>query len=95
MTLLIEWQTCQTGGRRRQHKNPAVLTAFELQLPRLPGELGDLSKDDAEKDAKRPRSTSTTPKSGKGLQPDEYDRLMALGSVEFLQERIGVEMGVD
>ena len=35
-----------------------------------------------EEDAKRPRSTSTTPKSSKGLQPDECDRLMGIGSVE-------------
>ena len=50
-------------------------------MPRVPDRL-DSSEDEAEKDAKRPHPTSTTPKSSKGLQPDECDRLMGIGSVQ-------------
>ena len=41
-----------------------------------------LSDGEAEKEAKRPCSASTTPKSGRGLDPSEYDRLMEVDSAE-------------
>ena len=68
-----------TGRRRRKCKSPAAQAAVELPLPRLPDQLDESSDSDAEKDAKGPRSTSTTPRSGKGLQPD----VMGIGSVEL------------
>ena len=42
-----------------------------------------------ENEAKRPRSTSTTPKSGKGMHPDECDRLMGITSVDLSAEEDG------
>ena len=74
-----------TGGRRRKRKSPALQTATDLPLPRAPDGL-DSSEDEAERDAKRPRSTPTTLKSNKGLRPDECDRVMGIGSVEFSWE---------
>ena len=58
---------------------------------------GDGSSDDLEeeKDAKRPRSTSTIPRSGKGLEPYEYDRLMGARSVGSSSEGIGVSEGTE
>ena len=43
-----------------------------------------------EKEAKRPRQTSTTPKSNRGLEPVECDRLMGAPSVDALLEKKGV-----
>ena len=40
-------------------------------------------------EAKRPCSTSTTPKSGKGMDPDKRDRLMEINSVDFSSEEDG------
>ena len=73
-----------TAGRRRKYKSPATRAAEEaadLLEPPLPPE--HLRGDDGpngheeENDAKRPSSTSTTPK---GPHPDEYDRLMETSS---------------
>ena len=77
-----------TAGRRRKYKSPATRAAEEavdhLAAPILPELLrGDdgPSGDDEEKDAKRPRSTSTAPTSARGMDPDKYDRLMGTSSV--------------
>ena len=78
-----------TGGRRRKPKNPAVTIAEFLEPPRLPEHLMDgPSGDEEESEAKRPRSTSTTPKSGRAVAPDEYDRLIGI----FLM-RLGLGTG--
>ena len=57
----------------------------------LRGDDGDgPSGSEEEKDAKRMRSTSTTPRSGRGTDPDEYDRIMGISSVLPLEmERFG------
>ena len=76
-----------TGGRKRKYKNPAVSSAGSLPLPRLPDHLIDgPSCDEEESEAKRPRSTSTTPKSGREMDPDECDRLMGIISVDLSSE---------
>ena len=38
---------------------------------------------EVDNEAKRPRSTSMTPKSGRGMGPNERDRLMGINSVDF------------
>ena len=74
-----------TAGKRRKHKNPATREAEEavnrLKPPVLPeylrGDEGDgPSGSEEETDAKRLRSTSTTPRSARGMDPDEHDRIM-------------------
>ena len=40
-------------------------------------------------EAKRPRSTSTTPKSGRAKDPDEHDRLMGISWVDLSDEEDG------
>ena len=58
--------------------------------PRLPEHLLDgPSGDEEESEAKGPCSTSTTPKSGKGMDPDECDHLMGITSVDFSSEEDG------
>ena len=78
-----------TVGRRRKHKSPAVSSAVWLPLPWMPGYLRDSSGDEAENEAQRPCSTSTTPKSGRGMGPDECDRLMGIGAVDFSADEKG------
>ena len=48
------------------------------------------SGDEMENEAERPRSTST-PKSGRGMDPDECDRLVGINSVDlfFEEDRFG------
>ena len=82
-----------TTGRRRKYRSPATRVAEEatdrLEPPILPEYLkGDdgPSGDDEENDAKRRRSTSTSPKSARGMDPDEYDRLMRISSVKPSEE---------
>ena len=41
------------------------------------------SGDEEENEAKRPRSTSTTPKSGRGRDPDDCDHFMGINSVDL------------
>ena len=53
----------------------------------------DPSGDEEESEAKRPRSTSTTPKSGKGMDTDGYDRLMGITSAEASAEEMGLGTG--
>ena len=82
-----------TSGRRGKYKSPATRAAEEaadllepLLLPeRLRGDDGP-SGNEEESEAKRPRSTSTTPKSGRGIDPDDYDRLMGISSVNPSEE---------
>ena len=86
-----------TAGRRRKYKSPATRAAEEaadLLEPPLPPEhlRGDdgPSGSEEESEAKRPQSASTTPKSGRGVNPDEYDRLMGISSVNPSEEdRLG------
>ena len=75
-----------TAGRRSKYKSLATREAEEavesLQPPILPEYLkGDdadgPSGSEEEKDAKRLRSTSTTPGSGRGTDPDDYDQGVA------------------
>ena len=44
------------------------------------------SGDEEEGEARRPRSTSTTPKSGRGMDPDGYDCLMGIQPVGLSEE---------
>ena len=78
-----------TGGRRRNDKNPAVSSAASLPLRRMLGYLHPSSGDEVENKAKRPRSKSITPKSGRGMGPDECDRLLGINSVDFPSEDEG------
>ena len=70
------------------YKSPATRAGEEaadrLEPPVLPEYLrgGDgPSGNEEENDAKRLRSTSTTPKSARGMDPDEYDCMMGIPSV--------------
>ena len=61
-----------------------------LRPPILPEHLKGDDKDgpsgsEEEKDAKRLRSTSTTPRSGRGADPDEYDRAMGISQCNPLK----------
>ena len=70
-----------TAGRQRRHKSPAVSS---LTPPSLPGHLRDEAGptcSDDEKGAKRMRSASTTPRSHRGTDSDDYDRALGLTSV--------------
>ena len=75
-----------TAGRRRRHKSPAAgHSAPYLVPPSLPDHLrpdddGPSCKED-EKEAKRRGCASTTPRSVKGTDPDERDRIMGVTSV--------------
>ena len=71
-----------TAGRRRKHKSPAVGLHAP---PSLPDHLRDDEDrptcSDEEKGAQRMRSASTTPRSLRGTDPDDYDRVMGVTSV--------------
>ena len=71
-----------TAGRWRRRKNPAV---GYLAPPALPDHLKDdedgPTRRDEEKGAKQMRSASTTPRSFRGTDPDDYDRVMGVTSV--------------
>ena len=63
---------------------------IRLQFKRRP------SGDEEESEAKRPRSASTTPKSARAREPDEYDRLMGISSIDLSDERDGFRgWGID
>ena len=69
----------ETSARRSK-----LTMAAQAMLPNLsPLPTGSDESDqlEQEKDAKRPRLTSTTPKSNRGREPFEYDRLMGAPSV--------------
>ena len=85
---MTDEQTRPIAGRRRRHKSPAVAPDMhDLTLPSLPDHLradaDGPSCSDEEKGAKRLRFTSTTPRSVRGTDPDEYDRVMGVTSVGF------------
>ena len=64
-----------TGSRQRKHTNPPATSAVLSEPPQLPDHLRNGPGDDkGESEAKRPRSTSNTPKSGKAFDLDEFDR---------------------
>ena len=70
-----------TTGRRRRHKIPANAPPMhDLHLPRLLDHMGaeDGPSCSEEKNAKRQRSASTTPRSTMGTLPCEYDRVMGV-----------------
>ena len=76
-----------TQRRRRRHKSPAsVPSAHHLPLPRLLGHTNAADEpseaEEEEKDAKRQRSASTTPRSTSGTLPREYDMVMGIAPVE-------------
>ena len=52
------------------------------------------SGDEEESEAKRPRSTSTTPKSGRAFDPDEYDRLMGVSPAGGSCQHRGAALGL-
>ena len=74
-----------TAGKRRRHKSPASIPpVHDLPLPRLLDHTGaedGPSCSEEEKDAKRQRSASATPRSTMGTLPYEYDRVMGVASV--------------
>ena len=71
-----------TGGRQRKHKSPAT---GNLEPPTLPDHLRDDADGptctDEEKGTKRMTSASTTPRSFKGADPDDHDRVMGVTSM--------------
>ena len=80
-----------TAKRRKKYRNPATRTtakaADRLKPSVLPeylrgddGDQPDGSEED--NDAKRLRSTSTTPRSARGMDLDEYDRVMGISSAQ-------------
>ena len=58
-----------------------------LNLPPLQTGSDESDQFEEEKETKRPRSTSTTPKSHRGLEPIEYDRLMEVPQLDPLLEK--------
>ena len=79
-----------TAGRRRRRKSPASgYMISNLALPTLPDHLRAdedcRTGSDEAKRAKRMRSASTTPRSVRGADPDDYDRVMGVTSVGFLE----------
>ena len=81
---MTEQSSHPTSGRRRRHKSPASIPlVHDLPLPRLldQGRRSRTILREEEKDAKRQRSASTTPRSTMGTLPYEYDRIMGVASV--------------
>ena len=78
--IVIEHATY--SRKKEKYKSPATRSAEEtvehLQLPIHPG-------NEEEKDAQRLRSTSTTPRSGRGTDPDDYDRATGISSVQLCE----------
>ena len=75
-----------TVGRRRKHKNPTMgSNIHDLVPPSLPDHLradADGPSCSDKKKTKLMRSASTTPRSMRGTDPDEYDRVMEVTSVD-------------
>ena len=69
-------------GRRRKHEGPRTGIYARIASASLTAALRGSSDGEADKEATRPRSTPTTPKSGRGLDPFEYDRLIGVNSAE-------------
>ena len=88
-----------TSGRRRRHKSPAAVPqVHDLPLPLLLNQMGadedGPSCSEDEKDAKRLRSASTTPRSQRGTHPNDYDQVMRVTSVDSQESvRFGEEDG--
>ena len=71
------------AGRRRRRKSPASIPSMDdLPLPKLLDHMGaeDGPSDakEEEKEAKRYRSASTTPRSTSGALPHDYDMVMGI-----------------
>ena len=82
------------SGRRRKCKSPPAASADLLEPQRLTEHLTHgPSGDEEESEAKRPRSTSTTPKSRRAKDPDEHDRLMGISAVDLSDEENGFGKG--
>ena len=80
---MTEQQDHPTAGRRRRHKRPAATSQMhDLPVPLLRDHLAaeDDGPSEEEKDAKRLRSASTTPRSARGAHPNDCDRVMGVSS---------------
>ena len=74
-----------TAEREETATRAAEEAADRLEPLVLPEYLrgDDGPSGDEETDAMRPRSTSTTPKSARNMDPDEYDRLVGVSSAHL------------
>ena len=74
-----------TAGWRRRHKNPPIaFHMHDLPFPTLLDHMGAEDRpsgSEAENDVKRLRSASTTLRSARGTQPNDYDMVMGVTSV--------------
>ena len=80
-----------TAGRRRRHKSPAAVPIVH-DLPLHMGAEDGPSDAAEEKEAKRYRSASTTPRSATGTLPPDYDMGVGIAPVEP-QESVRFEGG--
>ena len=85
-------QSHPTSGRRRRHKSPASTPSTrDLPLPRLLDQMGaedgPSDVEEEEKEVKRQRSASTTPRSTSGTLAHDYD--MSDGNCSSGAPRIG------
>ena len=69
-----------TAGRRRKFKSPATRAAWEDAVsrlqPTLPDHLRDCDGPSGSDDEKEAKPASTTPRSIRGTDPDDYDRVI-------------------
>ena len=83
---MTEQSNHPTAGRRRRHRSPAVVPHMhDLPLPLLLDHMGadgdGPSCSEEEKEVKRLRSASTTPRSERGTHPNDYDQVKGVTSV--------------
>ena len=75
-------QQAERENIQRKHKNPPLVHLVPPVLPdHLRGDDDGPIRSDEEKEAKRMRSASTTPRSVRGTDPDDYDRVVGVSSV--------------
>ena len=97
---MTDQQNHQVAGRIRRHQSPAAVSqVHDLPLPFLLDHMGadgeGPSCSEEEKDAKRLRSASTTPRSERGTHPNDYAQVMevtSVGSRELVRFAIWEEM---
>ena len=87
-----------TTGRKRRHKSPPIASQMhDLPFPTVLDHMGAKdgpSGSETENDAKRLRSASATPRSARGAQRNDYDRVMGVTSVGSLESvRFGEAKG--
>ena len=90
LRIMTDQQNHPTAGRRRRHESPAVVShVHDLPLPSRRDYVGADSDgpscSEEEKETKRMRSASTTPRSERGTHPNDYDQVMG-ASVKFGEE---------